>query len=59
MLSLSQFAKKTPRPMESLTVKGAMPIDTRFNGAAPIKTPSQNGKDLPNQGMSIPKPGFF
>ena len=45
--------------MESMTVKGAMPIDTKFNGPAPIKTPSDNGVAQANKGIPLPKPGFF
>lgn len=43
----------------SMTNSGAMPIKNNFDGPAPIKEDLQKAVDAPNQGIHIPKPGFF
>lgn len=54
MLSQPQFNE-----MADTTKIGAMPINTKYDGPAPIKTPTSQGVMQPNQSMSLPKPGFF
>lgn len=38
---------------------GAMPIKPKFDGPAPIKTPTTNGVMQPHVNVLLPKPGFF
>lgn len=58
MLSQSQFQPQT-NEMADTTKIGAMPISNKFDGASPISTPKSSGVMPANQGMNIPKPGFF
>jgi hypothetical protein len=43
----------------AMTKVGAMPIQPKFDGPAPIKEASQRGVMQPNVNRLIPKPGFF
>jgi hypothetical protein len=54
MLSEPQFKEKA-----SIELNGAMPMDSKFDGAAPIKTPEPNGEMAAHKSMSVAKPGFF
>lgn len=53
-LSNSQFNSQP-----SLTPRGAMADNPKFDGPAPIKAPNENGNAIPNKGVPLAKPGFF
>lgn len=54
--NLSQMqTKQAP----ALTAAGAMPIKPKFDGPAPIKTPTAQGVMQPNRNVIVKKPGFF
>ena len=54
-LSTEQFAPN----QSSMTKMGAMPINDKFNGPAPIKESSFQNRLAPNANAPLPKPGFF
>lgn len=54
-LSITQFSSRTP----SVTRLGAMPIQDKFDGPAPIKESSSQDKFAPNANLRLPKPGFY
>ena len=58
MLSQAQFNTPTAQ-QSSMTRAGASPIQTKYDGPAPIKTPSNQGVMQPGSGVALPKPGFF
>ena len=58
MLSQAQFSTPTTQ-QSSMTHAGASPIQTKYDGPAPIKTPSDQGVMQPGSGVALPKPGFF
>ena len=53
MLSQPQFGSST-----SSASVGAMPINSKFDGASTLKTPETQGVMSANSNVSIPKPGF-
>lgn len=54
-LSTTQFSNRTP----SMTKLGAMPIQDKFDGPAPLKESSLQNKFAPNANLPLPKPGFY
>ena len=52
MISQAQFGNTSQ-------ISGASPIQPKYDGPAPISTPSEQGVSQPNAGIHIAKPGFF
>lgn len=54
--NLSQQQMKSAPSTNKL---GAMPIQPKFDGPAPIVTPKTQGVLQPGKNIILPKPGFF
>lgn len=60
MASQDNLSHVQMNEMADTTKIGAMPIQNKYDGSAPIKTPSMQGAMQPNQNsITTPKPGFF